>query len=127
MIMERAGYQRSVDPKFQFRSVGLGGFMKVRFFGVALALVCLATFVLQTGQSLTNSAVSVTRLKQKASVLERYGKLPRIFEINQGQTDKEVKFLSRGSGYTLFLAQREAVLAFRSPAGVRSPSLPCRR
>src|SRR2546423_4345859 len=98
--------------------------MKVRLFGVALVLVCLATFELRTGQSLTHSAVPVTGLNQKASVLEAYGKLPRIFEINQGQTDKQVKFLSRGSGYTLFLAQREAVLAMRMPAQIRSDRNP---
>ena len=40
-----------------------------------------------------------------------YGKLPLSFEANQGQTDAEVKFLSRGPGYTLFLTGNEAVLA----------------
>ncbi len=39
----------------------------------------------------------------KQQVLVAYGKLPLIFETNQGQTDPQVKFLSRGSGYTLFL------------------------
>ena len=34
---------------------------------------------------------------------ESYGKLPLSFEINKGQTDSRVKFLSRGSGYSLFL------------------------
>src|SRR5271169_6282703 len=32
------------------------------------------------------------------------------FEPNWGQTDPEVKFLSRGRGYTLFLANAEATL-----------------
>jgi hypothetical protein len=35
------------------------------------------------------------------------------FEINQGQADSQVKFLSRGSGYSLFLTGNEAVLALR--------------
>jgi hypothetical protein len=35
--------------------------------------------------------------------------LPLIFEANTGQTDPAVKFLSRGSGYTLFLTPTEAV------------------
>jgi len=39
-----------------------------------------------------------------------YGKLPMSFEANQGQTDAQVKFLSRGRGYTLFLTANEAVL-----------------
>ena len=32
------------------------------------------------------------------------------FEANNGQIDAEVKFLSRGRGYTLFLTPTEAVL-----------------
>jgi hypothetical protein len=36
---------------------------------------------------------------------------PLIFEENQGQTAREVRFLSRGLGYELFLTPREAVLA----------------
>ena len=50
---------------------------------------------------------------QQARLLATYGKLPLSFEANQGQTDPEVKFLSRGSGYTLFLTSNEAVLALR--------------
>src|SRR5712691_9997698 len=46
----------------------------------------------------------------KPQVLVAYGKLPLSFEANQGQTDPQVKFLSRGSGYTLFLTSTEAVL-----------------
>src|SRR5437660_4007755 len=46
----------------------------------------------------------------KPQVLAAYGKLPLSFEANQGQTGPQVKFLSRGSGYTLFLTPTEAVL-----------------
>ena len=43
--------------------------------------------------------------------LERgFGRLPLSFVVNQGQTDAQVKFLSRGSGYALFLTPDEAVL-----------------
>ena len=42
---------------------------------------------------------------------ERFTKLPLSFEINQGQTDKTVRFLSRGAGFTLFLTDSEMVLA----------------
>jgi hypothetical protein len=47
-------------------------------------------------------------------VVEQYGKLPLSFEANQGQTDKVVKFLSRGSGYGLYLTPTETVLTLRS-------------
>lgn len=42
-----------------------------------------------------------------------YSNLPLSFEANQGQTDAQVKFLSRGRGYTLFLAATEAVLTLK--------------
>jgi hypothetical protein len=45
-----------------------------------------------------------------AMAVENYGKLPLVFETNQGQTNPQVKFLSRGAGYTLFLTSTEAVL-----------------
>lgn len=50
-----------------------------------------------------------------ARLAESYGQLPLSFEINQGQSDKTVNFLSRGWGYTLFLTPTEAVLALRKP------------
>ena len=39
-----------------------------------------------------------------ARVKDSYAKLPLSFEANQGQADKSVKFISRGSGYSLALA-----------------------
>jgi hypothetical protein len=50
----------------------------------------------------------------RAHIVQAYGRLPMSFEANEGQTDPRVKFLSRGSGYTLFLTGNEAVLALRS-------------
>src|SRR5262245_53500094 len=41
-----------------------------------------------------------------------YGRLPLSFEANRGQSDSQVKFLSRGSEYTVFLTPTEAVLRF---------------
>ena len=52
----------------------------------------------------------------RAHVSETYGKLPLSFEANRGQSDAQVKFLSRGQGYTLFLTNDEAVLSLRRPA-----------
>lgn len=39
-----------------------------------------------------------------------YGRVPLSFEANQGQTDGSVKFLSRGSGYSIFLTPTDGVL-----------------
>src|SRR4029077_17274407 len=52
----------------------------------------------------------------KLKVVDAYGKLPLNFEANQGQSDARVKFLSRGSGYTLFLTSSEAVLLLQTGA-----------
>jgi hypothetical protein len=48
-----------------------------------------------------------------AERLKQLNELPMSFEANRGQTDRRVKFLSRGSGYTLFLTPTEAVLSLR--------------
>src|SRR5690349_6612914 len=46
-----------------------------------------------------------------AQIAEAYGKFPLSFEANEGQSARQVRFLSRGSGYSLFLTSTEAVLA----------------
>jgi hypothetical protein len=45
---------------------------------------------------------------------DSYGKLPLTFELNNGQTDPRVKFLSRGHGYVLFLTSDGAVLGLQN-------------
>src|SRR5260370_11586773 len=42
--------------------------------------------------------------------LATHASLPLFFEANQGQADPEVRFLSHGEGYTLFLTPTETVL-----------------
>ncbi len=80
--------------------------------GVALALVLRNTAAKETLQAGRPDA-------SLPPVVATYGKLPLAFEINEGQTDSQVKFLSRGSGYTLFLTGSEAVLAVREPSASR--------
>jgi len=46
--------------------------------------------------------------------------LPTGFEINRGQTDRRVKFLAHGSGYTLFLTATDAVLNVTTPVARRA-------
>ena len=57
----------------------------------------------------------------KAKVNQNYGKLPLSFEENLGQTDRRVKFLSQGQGYTMFLTSTEVVLNLQAAP---SPSKP---
>ena len=54
--------------------------------------------------------------------------LPLTFEPNVGQTNSQVRYLSHGSGYELFLTDKETVLALAAPhpAGWLSRTLPRR-
>ncbi|HXH48546.1 MAG TPA: alpha/beta fold hydrolase [Terriglobia bacterium] len=54
----------------------------------------------------------------RVSAATTIGRLPLAFELNQGQADPSVKFLSRGRGFTLFLTGNEALLAI--PGAKRS-------
>jgi Beta-propeller repeat len=54
-----------------------------------------------------------------AAKLGELNKLPLVFEQNLGQADSQVRFLARGSGYTLFLTDREAVMSMKGTAPVR--------
>ena len=56
--------------------------------------------------------------QNQPQLMASYDKLPLGFEVNQGQTGPQVKFLSRGRGYTLFLAANEAVLALKKSSVV---------
>src|SRR6266576_5446896 len=58
------------------------------------------------------SKISATK-KDDPKWSAAYGKLPLSFEENQGQTAREVRYVSRGCGYELFLTPQEAVLALR--------------
>src|SRR3989454_3038234 len=51
----------------------------------------------------------------EARLSESYGKLPLHFEANRGQAHKDVRFLSRGPGYSLYLTSSEAVLVLSRP------------
>ena len=75
---------------------------------------------------------SQTSLVDKATrtrINDAYVKLPLRFEANQGQTDQPVKYISRGTGYSLYLTSGEAVLALSRhvrPEG-KQPNLLSRR
>ncbi len=57
--------------------------------------------------------LEVRNLLSGASLGAAYGQVPLSFEPNLGQTDSQVGYLSQGSGYTLFLNSREAVLSLQ--------------
>ena len=86
------------------------------------------TSAFAAGQAKPTPDLPLAQAPATGRVMETYGKMPLSFEANQGQTDPRVKFLSRGSGYTLFLTPTEAVLALQKPGrpeGTR-PGLPAK-
>ena len=64
-----------------------------------------------------------TESQLKLDTTGNYGKLPLGFEPNMGQSSKEVQFLSRGNGYTLFLTPSEAVFSLRNTEKKKSASV----
>ncbi len=71
-----------------------------------------------------NQPLAAGTAASEASLTDAYGRLPVSFEANHGQTDGWVKFLSRGSGYGLFLTDGEAVLSLKigNPERKQPPS-----
>src|SRR4051812_37695614 len=65
--------------------------------------------------ALAAALLACTVVVDTASADDGYGRLPLAFETNQGQTDSRVQFLTRGSGYGLFLTSGDAVLVLRRP------------
>jgi hypothetical protein len=58
--------------------------------------------------------------KAQATILDSYGKLPLSFEANYGQTDPQVKFLSRTGAYSLFLTGDQAVFVLSPKTNVKT-------
>jgi hypothetical protein len=67
----------------------------------------------QNQQAASTPALIKPHEIERTWINETYGKLPLSFEKNEGQTDGSVKFLSRGSGFNLFLTPTETVLALK--------------
>ena len=98
--------------------------MRTRLTLMGLVLASLLAAVFDHASRLSIDKTSATLTASKPTVVANYERLPLAFEVNNGQTNTEVKFLSRGNGYTLFLAGDEAVLALLGKgagASVTSP------
>jgi hypothetical protein len=78
---------------------------------LAALLLLLVGTVVRYQSHPKNPPLSKPDQATRDRIKEQYGKLPLRFEANQGQTDTQVKFLSRGNGYSLFLTPTEAVLS----------------
>jgi hypothetical protein len=83
----------------------------------ALATVVLAAALAAGLLNIGSSPAPVPALPSQERIAADYGKLPLRFEANRGQVDAQVRFLSRGPGYSLFLTSREAVLTLSGAQG----------
>jgi hypothetical protein len=92
-----------------------------------VAVVPLGSSSLDAGRGLAEPAAGVRKDAEKRRMAEAFGKLPLSFEANEGQTDRRVKFISRGAGYTLFLTPDELVLELRKPQQKTGKPDPLRR
>jgi hypothetical protein len=93
-----------------------GGKMKLLLLTILFTGAVFSAYLLNY-TSLKNSRTAESETRSEESNLaksETYGKIPLSFERNDGQTDSQVKFLSRGAGYALFLTEREAVMRLRN-------------
>ena len=68
----------------------------------------------RTTKVVTSNLAKLGAAKESPRWAGAYAKLPLRFEENQGQTAREVRYVSRGSGYELFLTSQQAVIALRS-------------
>jgi beta-propeller repeat-containing protein/centrosomal CEP192-like protein len=74
-------------------------------------LLCVILVTIGTSSSAQSSLATRQGSGARNAV---YGRLPLTFEMNHGQTAADVKFLSRGQGYTAFLTSGSMVLSLRT-------------
>ena len=74
-----------------------------------LALFLVLTTIVNT--TTVHSTSDSTGRTDLAQVKESYAKLPLSFVANYGQADKQVKFTSRGNGYSIALSPSTFMLA----------------
>src|SRR5882762_2781697 len=88
---------------------------KAIFILIAVAAMFLVSDHPSTAErnSIRQSPHAISVDKTKLDLREVASQLPLSFEPNVGQSSDSVKFISRGSGYGLFLTSSEAVFVLR--------------
>ncbi|HEY6766006.1 MAG TPA: choice-of-anchor D domain-containing protein [Candidatus Sulfotelmatobacter sp.] len=86
----------------------------------SLARTLFATLLAGTVFPGTLSSVAQDPLGAQATT--KFGKVPLAFELNRGQTDPRVQFLSRGKGYTAYVNAGGMVLSLRPTAAAQPAS-----
>jgi hypothetical protein len=91
-----------------------GQFAHIAFRALLLALAGAAIVLL----GLHGATSRITQ--QPARFESSSPRIPLSFEPNVGQTDRVVDYVARGSGYTVFLTRREAVVALQGDRSARA-------
>src|SRR5690242_12415991 len=106
-------YQTAVRPKLVNLSAGPSARSLSR---AALFMLMVATLILLSVRLMRSSLASEpASAPARAEIADHYGKLPLSFEANEGQTAPEVKFISHGPGYDMYLTATGAVMTLRQP------------
>lgn len=87
---------------------------------IHVLLVRVVAIVLLSGSlgfaQVPTSTWPVPQDSNNRQVQANYERLPLAFEANKGQTDRNVRFVARGSGYTVFLTSGQMALGLRPSA-----------
>ena len=104
----------SENPVLKNTSNTVPGFPPVEYSAGASGTISPSDLVVKRigSQSLTLAQLQPADKALQRRIIASYAKLPLHFEANEGQTDSKVRFLSRGTGYTVFLTDNEAAFVF---------------
>jgi hypothetical protein len=83
-----------------------------------VAAIALTSSLLCTAQTTPANQITSQNSNVSRQVQANYGHLALAFEANNGQTDASVKFVSRGTGYSVFLTSGGMVLSLRPQESV---------
>jgi uncharacterized protein (TIGR03437 family) len=98
---------KSFSTQIRPRSIGVLIGLPILFVALAL-LISFRLDQLQDKNEIFQGRITDRRNDQQEP--EFLGKLPLRFEINQGQVDEAVRFISRGQGYKLYFTRNEIVV-----------------
>ena len=86
---------------------------------ISLSLILASWLAVVTPTRPAKSAKPPELVKQQAA--QAFGRLPLVFESNLGQTDPQVRFLTRAAGMTSFLLRIGSVQHRHLPRTDRCP------
>ena len=80
---------------------------------ICLGLSLIFTILTSRAQERPTQTSARMGPSQGGEINSNHGNAPLTFEANQGQSDSQVKFLSHGNGYSVFLTAGGMILALR--------------